>query len=133
MSFLKKSSFAVCAAIGVGAALVMTALALLPAAWAVSAGLLPEPAGRTAALVLAGLAVLIATAVIARARGREALVTGGAIALGILALAALCCALGGGKCAFGPWLLYLTGALAIGCLAGALLGIRRNSHKKRRR
>ncbi len=133
MSFLKKSGFAAAAAMGTGAALVLTALVLLPAAWAVSAGLVPEQAGRTAALVVAGLAVLAATAVIAKVRGREALATGGAVALGTLTLAALCCALGGAKCAFGPWLAYLAGAALAGGLAGAMAGVRRNSHKKRRR
>lgn len=133
LSRLKKSSFPLCAAIGEGCALALTALLLLPAAWAVSAGLLPETAGRIAACVPAGLAVLVTTAVIVRVRGREALATGGAIALGAVLLAALCCALGGAKSAFGPWLAWLAGAAAAGGLAGALAGIRRNSHKKRRR
>ena len=133
MSYLKKSSFPLCAAIGEGCALVLTALLLLPIAWAVSAGIIPEQAGGPAAAVAAGLGVLISTAVIARVRGREALVTGGAIALGALLLAGVCCALAGSGGAFGPWLAYLAGANLLGGLAGALLGVRRNSHKRRRR
>ncbi len=133
MSFLKKKTFAVSAAIGEGCALVLTALLLLPVAWAVASGMVGEAAGGICACVAAGLGVLVPTAVIARARGREALATGGAIALGLVALAALLCALGGGKCAFGLWLAYLTGAVAVGGLTGALTSVRQNRHKKRRR
>ena len=131
MSFFKKRSFAVCAAVGEGCALVLTALLMLPAAWAVSAELLPLEAGSICAAAAAGLSVLLTTAVIARARGREALASGGAIGGGFVVLAALACALGGAKNAFGLWLAYLAGAVAAGALAGALLSVRQNRHKRR--
>ena len=57
----------------------------------------------------------------------------GGIGLGFVTLAALACALGGGKCAFGLWLAYLAGAAAAGGLIGALTSVRQNRHKKRRR
>ena len=133
MSFLKKSSFAAAAAMGEGCALVLTALLLLPVAWAVSGEVLPLAAATLCAPAAAVLAVLVPTAVIAKVRARQALATGGAIGGMYVALAALLCALGGGKSAFGLWLACLAGAAAVGALAGALLSIRQNRHKKRRR
>ena len=133
MSFFKKKSFAVCAAIGVGGALILTALGLLPVTWAVIREVLPEGSGGVCAAIVAGLSVLAATAVVVRGRGREALATGGVIGGAYVLLAALLCALGGSKSAFGPWLAYLTGAVLIGALAGALVSVRQNKHKRRRR
>ena len=133
MSFLKKRSFAAAAAIGEGCALILTALLLLPVAWGVSASLLPQTAGALCAPAAAGLAVLLTTAVIAKVRARQALATGGAIGGVYVTLAALLCALGGAKSAFGLWLAYLAAAVAVGVLAGALLSVRQNRHKKRRR
>lgn len=133
MSFLKKRSFAVCAAIGEFCALLLTALLLLPAAWAVSAEALPMEAGLLFPFIAAALAVLITTAVIARVRGSQALATGGAIGGGYILLAALACALSGEKGAFGLWLAYLSGAVILGALIGAVLSVRQNRHKKRRR
>ena len=132
MSFLKKSSFAVAAAIGEGCALVLTALLLLPVAWAVSGEMLPETAGALCAPAAAGLAILAPTAVIARTRGRDALATGGAIGGVYVALAALLCALGGANCTFDMRLAYLAGAAAAGALLGALVSVRQNRHKRRR-
>ena len=133
MSVLKKKSFPICAAIGMGAALLLTALLLLPVSAAVESGALDMGVGRILAYVCVGMSVLVPSAVIARVRGRQALATGGVIALGCALLAALCCALAGERCAFGPWAAYTAAALAVGALAGALLGVRQNSHKKRRR
>ena len=133
MSFLKKRSFALCAAIGEGCALALTALLLLPVAAGVSAEALPMQAGGYLAFLAAGISVLIPTAVIAKARGRQALATGGVIGGGYGLLAALACALAGSKSAFGLWLAYLAGAAAVGALAGAMLSVRQNRHKKRRR
>lgn len=132
MSFFKKKSFALCASVGEGCALVLTALLLLPLAWAVSCRLLPRSAGGICVPAAAGLAVLLSTAVIARTRGKQAMATGGAIGGGYVALAVLLCALGGAKNAFGLWLAYLAGAAAAGALGGALLAVRQNRHKKRR-
>ena len=133
MSFLKKKSFAVCAAIGEGAAIVLTLLLLLPVAAVVNQGTLGEATASVVSAVCAGISVLIPTVVIARARGKEALATGGAIALGYLALAALCCALGGSGAAFGMWLAWLAVSVAAGALIGAMLSVRRNSRRKKRR
>lgn len=133
MSVLKKKSFPICVAIGEGAALVLTALLLLPVAAAVNSGKVGPGFGSAAAYVCAWLAVLVSGCFIARVRGRQALATGGAIALGYAVLSALCCALAGDKCAFGTWYLYLLSALAAGALIGALLSVRQSAHKKRRR
>ena len=133
MSFLKKSSFAVCAAIGEGCAALLTAVLLFPAAWAVSAEAATLDMGSICAFIVSGLSVSIPTAVIARVRGREALATAGAIGGGYILIAAVLCALGGPKNAYGPWLGYLSAAVVVGALAGALLSVRQNKHKKRRR
>ena len=133
MSFLKKWSFGLCAAAGEGCALLLTALLLLPAAWAVSAEALVLEAGLVLPYAAAALAVLVPTAVIARVRGRQALQFAGAIAGGYILLAALGCALRGAKSAFGPWLGLLAAAVLAGALAGALLSVRQNRHKRRRR
>ncbi len=135
MSILKKTktSFAMCAAMGEGGALLLTALLLLPVAWAIQDEVLDQRAGWICAFIAAGLSVLIPTAVIVRARGRRALATGGSIALGYVVLAALCCALGGGGTAFGTWLLWLAAAVAAGGLLGAMISVRSKTRGRRRR
>ncbi len=133
MSFLKKKSFALCAAMGVGCAWALTAALLLPFAWAIRSQTIPEEAGWLCASLSAGLAVLVPTAVIARVRGRQALATGGALAGGYTALAALACALGGKGSAFGMWLAALAAAAFAGGLVGAMVSVRQNAHRKKRR
>ena len=133
MSVLKKKSFALCAAIGEGAAIVLTLLLLLPVAAVVNSGTVGEQTGAIAVNICAGVGVLVPTLVIARARGQQALATGGAIALCYVVLAGVCCALGGGNAAFGMWFAWLAAAVAAGGLIGALLSIRQKSHRKRRR
>ena len=133
MTFFKKRSFPVSAAVGEGCALALTALLCLPLAWATIRELLPEAAGGLCAAAAAGLSVMAVTAVIGRSRGREALATGCAIGGGYVLLAALLCALSGGKGAFGPWLGYLCAAVFAGGSAGAMVSVRQKTHKKRRR
>ena len=133
MSFLKKKPLTVCIAVGVGCAAVLTAVLLMPFAWAIRGELLPERAGWLCAAFSAGLAVLIPTAVIVHVRKRQAMATGASIALGCLTLAALGCALGGEGYDFGVWLGALAAALLAGGLAGAVLSTRRTGHRKRRR
>ena len=133
MSFLKKKSLLFCVGAGTGSALVLTALFLLPFAWAIRGELLPENAGWLCAALSAGIGVLVPTALICHIRRRQALATGAAIAGGFLVLAALCCALGGEGYSFGLWLGALALALLAGGLAGALLAARRTGRKKRRR
>ena len=133
MSFLKKKSLLFCVGAGTGCALALTALLLMPFAWAIRGELLPESAGWLCASLSAGIGVLVPTAVICHVRRRQTLATGAAIAGGLLALAALCCALGGEGYSFGLWLGALAAALLAGGLAGAVLSVRRSSHKKHRR
>ena len=133
MSFLKKRSFALCAAVGTACALALTALLALPVAWAIRSEVLPQSGGWICAAVCALLAVLAVTAAVARIRGRQAMALGGAVAGGYVTLAALACALGGAACAFGPWLGALAAAAAAGALAGSLLSLRRKGRRRRRR
>ena len=130
---LKKKSFAVCAAMGECCAILLTAVLLLPVALAVSGEVLPEALGGICAVAAAGISVFVPTVVIARIRARQVLATAGAIALGYVVLAALCCALGGAGSAFGLWLLRLAAAVGAGGLMGAVLSIRQNTHRKRKR
>ncbi len=132
MSFLKKKSLLACVGIGTLCALAVTALLLAPCAWAIRGELLPESAGWLCAAGSGGLGVLTSTAAIVRVRRRQAMATGGAIGGCCLALAALCCALGGEGYGFGLWLGALAAALLAGGLAGALLSSRRKSPKRRR-
>ena len=132
MSFLKKKSLLACVGIGTLCALAVTALLLAPCAWAIRGELLPESAGWLCAAGSGGLGVLTSTAVIVHVRRRQAMATGGAIGGCCLALAALCCDLGGKGYGFGMWLGALAAALLAGGLAGALLSSRRKSPKRRR-
>ena len=130
---LKKKSFAVCAAVGECCAILLTALLLLPVAMAISGEALPEAMGGICAVAAAGVSVFVPTVVIARVRARQVLATAGAIALGYVVLAALCCALSGAESAFGMWLLWLAVAVGAGGLMGAVLSIRQNTHRKHKR
>lgn len=133
MSKLKKRSLPVAGAAGLAGAVVLTALLLLPLALAIHRELLGRELGASCAIGAAGLSVAAAVWIIAKGRGRQALATGGIVALGYVLLAALFCALGGEGSTFGGWLLYLTGAAFAGGLAGAVLSIRQNPHRKKRR
>ena len=133
MSILKKKSFPLTVAIGLGAALVLTALLLLPIALLIHKEVLGLNMGWLCAPLTAGLGIFVSTAVIVKARGRQALATGGALALGYVLLAALVCALGGSGFAFGPWLIRLSCAVAAGGLAGAMVSIGKNTRRKSRR
>ena len=133
MSFLKKKSLLFCIGAGTGCAVVLTALLLLPFAWAIRRELIPESAQWLCAALCAGLGALIPAAVICRVRRRQAVATGAAIGGCCLALAALGCALGGEGYAFGPWLGALGAALLAGGLAGAVLAVGCSGHKRRRR
>ena len=133
MTFFKKRSFLICAAVGEGCALALTALLCLPLAWAITREVLPEAIGGVAASIAAGLSVLAVTVLIAKSRGKEALATGGAIAGTYILLAALVCALAGRNSAFGPWLVYLAAAVLLGGALGAVASIRQNTHKRHRR
>lgn len=132
-SVLKKKSFAVCVAAGEGCAIVLTLLLMLPMAGAVYGELLTEEMAWLCGPVAAAVSVFVPTLILAKIRKRQLLAIGGAIALGYVLLAALLCALGGGRCAFGMWLCWLAVAAAVGGLAGALLCVRQNTHKRRRR
>ncbi len=132
MSKLKKKNIAVSAAAGVLAAIALTALLCLPFAAAVRHQVLSLGGVWVWAVLAAGLSVFISTLVIARARQRQALPTGGCIAGGVLLSAALVCALGGAGLHFGVRFLWLGGAVLAGGMLGAVMSIRQNQHKKRR-
>lgn len=124
MQKLKRKGLPAAAGVGIVMAAALTALlCLLPAAL-IGRRLLPQEAGAYCACAAAGLAVFAAVLFIARLRGRQALPTGGCVAGGVLALAALLCALGGAEADFGPWLLRLGCAVIAGGVLGAVMSIR---------
>ncbi|MCD8322597.1 MAG: hypothetical protein LUC89_06925 [Oscillospiraceae bacterium] len=133
MSKLKKMSLPAAAALGEAGALLLTAVLLLPFAMAIQRETIGQEWGWLCAAASAGLSVCAATVAVARSRGRQALATGGVIALGYVALAALLCALGGSGSAFGVWLARLAAGVGIGAFGGVLLSIRQNAHRKKRR
>lgn len=133
LSKLKKQGLLPSVAVGTGAALVLTALLCLPFAAAVCKGALPLETGFLWAALSAGLSVLLSSLAVARARARQSLPTGAAIAGAYTLLAALICALGGQGFVFGSWLLWLAGAVFLGGLLGAVMSIRQNPHGKRRK
>ena len=133
MSILKKKSFTLVAAIGLGTALVLTALLLLPMALLIHKEVLGLSMGWLCAALSAGLSVFLSTAVIVKARGRQALATGAVLAGGYVLLAMLLCAMGGSGFSFGPWLIRLLIAVIVGGLVGAMVAIRQNTRRKRRR
>ncbi|MCD7844709.1 MAG: hypothetical protein LUG57_02415 [Oscillospiraceae bacterium] len=133
MSKLKKTSFPVAIALGEAGALALTAALLLVFAALIHREAMGQEWGWLCAVASAGLSICAATAVVARSRGRQALATGGAIALGYVALAALLCAMGGSGAAFGLWLGRLAAGAGAGALGGAMLAIRQNAHRKKRR
>lgn len=132
MQKLKKKGLAASAAIGLGCAIVLTALLCLPFAAAICRGILPMSGAFICAATAAGLGVFIATLFIAGLRQRQALPTGDIIGGGFVLLCALFCALGGKGFTFGGWLLWLAGAVLLGGLLGAFMSIGQNKHKKRR-
>ncbi|MCD8115891.1 MAG: hypothetical protein LUE21_02045 [Oscillospiraceae bacterium] len=133
MSKLKKMSFPAAAAVGEAGALALTAVLLLPVAAAIHRESLGQEWTWLCAVTAAGLSICAATVFVARSRDRQALATGGTIALGYVALAALLCAMGGAGSAFGVWLARLAAGAAAGGLVGAVLSIRQNVHRKKRR
>lgn len=133
MSKLKKQGLLLSAAMGAGAAALLTAVLCLPFAAAISKGALPLETSLVWALIAAGVSVMLASLVVARARARQFLPTGAAIAGLYALLAALVCALGGKGFSFGPWLLWLIGTVLFGSLLGAVMSIRQNTHGKRRK
>ncbi len=131
-NMLKKKGLLPAAAIGLGAALGMTALLCLGAAALIHNGALPMSAAGLLAVSAAGVSIWGAVLTVSRIRGRQAMPTVGVIAGGFLLLAALLCALGGEKASFGPWLWQLGLAALAGGLLGAVMSLRQNSHKKGR-
>lgn len=129
---LKKSGLALTSAVGLGAALGVTALLCLGAAALIRRGTLPMRMADVCAAVSAGVAVWLVVWLITRARGRQALPTAACVAGGYVLLAALLCAMGGEKSAFGAWLWRLSAAVAGGGLLGAVMSLRQNTHRKRR-
>lgn len=117
--------------IAIGAAIVLTMLLCLAFTPALLRGLLPMETGPVCATASAGLAVLIVVLLLAKVRGRQAMLAAGIVAGGTIVLAALICALGVERSYFGPWLLRLSAAAAAGGVIGAVMSIRTNRKKRR--
>ncbi|MCD7750071.1 MAG: hypothetical protein LUH42_08480, partial [Oscillospiraceae bacterium] len=82
MSKLKKMRFPVAAALGEAGAVLLTAVLLLPFAMAIHREALGQEWGWLCAVASASFSICAATVAVARSRGRQALATGGVIALG---------------------------------------------------
>ena len=132
MSGWKKRGLVPGCLIGLGAAVLLTALIALAETPLFLRGLLPTDRVGLCAWAAAGLAAFVSVLVIARLRGRQAMPTAGIVAGGYILLAALLCALGGGRCAFGPWLLWTAVSAAAGALLGAVMSIRKRGSRRRR-
>lgn len=133
MAKLKKLNLPAACGVGLCAALALTALLCIPGAVVIDRGALPLDLAPVWATAAAGLAVFAAALLLSKVRGRQALPAAGAVAGGYILLAAVLCALGGDKSGFGPWLWKLAIAVMSGALLGAVLSIRQNPHRKRRR
>ena len=132
MSGWKKRGLVPSCLMGLGAAVLMTALFTLLETPLFLRGLLPTDKLGLCACAAAGLAVFIAVLLTARLRGRQAMPTAGIVAGGYVLLAALLCALGGGRCSFGPWLLRAAAFAASGALLGAVMSIKKSGSRRRR-
>lgn len=133
MSKLRKMNLPAAGGIGLCAAVLLTVLLCIPGAAMINGGLLPLSTCAVWAYAAAGISVFAATLTMTRLRKRQAMPTAGIIAGGYILLSAALCAFGGEGTAFGRWLWQLILAVAAGGLVGAVMSIRQNPHKKRRR
>ena len=131
MSRCKKMGLLPACIAGITAVILLTAFLCLLLTPVYLHGLLPPETGPVCSLIALGLSVFICVWLLSGIRSRQAMPTAGIVAGGIVLLASLICALGGRGFAFGPWLLRLASAAAIGGAAGAVMSIR--PHGKRRR
>lgn len=122
----------VSACVGLAGAVLLTLLLCVPGALIIDRGILPLSACPYWAAGAAGLAVFFAALVIAGVRKRQTLPTAGALAGGYVVLSLLLALIMGGSLA-GGWLIRLVIAVAAGGFLGAVMSIRQNPHKKRRR
>ena len=129
----KKLGLLPASAAGVAAAVVLTALLCLTLTPVFTREYLPLDRVGAVAVLAAGASVLIAVRMTAALRPRQTLATAGCVAVGYLLLAALVCALGGPRFAFGPWLLRLGGAAVAGSLLGAIMSLRARPRNRRTR
>ena len=132
MSGWKKWKLPTAAGIGLGCAALLTPILCAPGAWIAARGTLPLGACPYWAACAAFLAVFLPVFFIAGARKRQALPTGGAVAGGYAAIA-LILSLVCGNATGGAWLGRVVIAVFAGGALGAVMSIRQNPHKKRRR
>lgn len=132
MLFLKKKGFVFCAAFGVMLSAVLCMLLLLLAAFLIYKEMLGQEMGTAAACVSAGGGVFMASTILSRLRGRQALAMGAALPAAFLFLAMLIRLCAGGSSALGSWLLWLAVAVFAGGLLGAVLAAGKGANGKRR-
>ena len=131
MSAWKKLGLLPASAAGLGIAIVLTALLCFALTPVFTKEVLPLDRANAAALLAAGLSILVAVRLTTGLRRKQTLATAGCIAGGYLLLAALVCALGGQRFDFGLWIVRLASAALAGGLLGAIMSLR-SSPKKRR-
>lgn len=129
----KKLSLAACGGLGALAAAVLTAALCVPAAILIHRQVLPAETGRTLVQIIAGVSMAVSACIAAALRGRQALLTAGLAAAGVLLAAILAGLLLGTGEGMTAWLPRLACCLFFGAAAGAVMSLRRNPQKKRRR
>ena len=132
MSSLKKWSLPAAAGAGIAAVILLTVLLCLPGAALIDREVLPLSSAPYWAAGSACAAACAATLAVCKIRKRQTLPTAASIAAGAALFDLLCAVIGGAE-AVGPWMIRLLFALFTGGLLGAVLSIRQNAHKKRRR
>lgn len=118
---------------GIAVSVVLTALICLALTPLFLRGAVPLERTDIIAPLASGIAVFAAVLFLAKTRGKQAMPTAGIVAGGVVLLAAVLCALGGRRFAFGAWLWHAAAAAAAGALLGAVMSIRKKSGKRRRR
>lgn len=132
MSFLKKKGFAFCVCVGAALSAALCMLLLLLASFLIYRQVIDQDAGQVVAILCAGISVFAVAAVVTRARGRQALSVGAALA-GVVILVALIARLTAGETSsMGTWFLWLAAAVFGGGLLGAVLEAGKDSRRKRR-
>lgn len=133
MSGWKKRGLLPSCGIGLGFAIVLTAVICLAMTPLILREWIPVGQSGMCSMIASGISVFAAVSILSRLRGRQALATAGIVSGGYLLLCAVVCALGGERSDFGVWILQLAAALAVGGLLGAVMSIRRKPGRRKRR
>lgn len=132
MSFLKKKGFAFCVGMGAALSAALCMVLLLLASFLIYKQMIVQETGRGMAVLCAGISVFAVAAVFSRARGRQALSIGAALAGAVFLVAMIVRMAAGEMSSMGSWLVWFAAAVFGGGFLGALLGAGKDSRRKRR-